>query len=268
VWGSAPFQSVYQPAPGMLRSFPLTPEWYLVAAVLVFLTALTGLWNPLVLSLPILVVGTGVPIFWAARNAFRASVRLHSRSASYRLGFMALTTILHLLQPLARLWGRVGRGIRPWLRKPLRLAWPTSRTRFLWNERWQAPEEILESVHKSLIGNELVVSKGGAFDRWDLEMRVGVIGSARVRMAVEEHGQGKQLVRFRSWPRWSPVGILLVAIFALLAGAAAIDQSMRAGVVLATLSGLVALRGLVESAAACGHWLHFLDRHPKGISKR
>ena len=37
VWGSAPFQSLYQPAAGTLLSLPLMPEWYLLILLLAFL---------------------------------------------------------------------------------------------------------------------------------------------------------------------------------------------------------------------------------------
>src|SRR5688500_4818535 len=47
IWGTAPFQSVYQPAAGALASLPLMPEWYLVVAALASLTALGLFWPPL-----------------------------------------------------------------------------------------------------------------------------------------------------------------------------------------------------------------------------
>ena len=30
--------------------------------------------------------------------------------------------------------------------------------------------------------------QGGDYDRWDLEIRGGLLGSLRTRMAIEEHG--------------------------------------------------------------------------------
>ncbi|HYN87715.1 MAG TPA: glycosyltransferase, partial [Ardenticatenaceae bacterium] len=45
IWGSAPFQSVYEPASGGLWSFVMMPEWYLVIAALAALSALGLLWS-------------------------------------------------------------------------------------------------------------------------------------------------------------------------------------------------------------------------------
>jgi O-antigen biosynthesis protein len=49
----------------------------------------------------------------------------------------------------------------------------------------------------------MAVVRGGEFDRWDIHVRVGPLAAARVHVAVEEHGQGRQLVRVRVRPRWS-----------------------------------------------------------------
>src|SRR5205823_1435574 len=46
-WGSAPFQSLCQPAPSLWQSLPLTPEWCLVILLLAVLSALGLLWGPL-----------------------------------------------------------------------------------------------------------------------------------------------------------------------------------------------------------------------------
>ena len=64
-------------------------------------------------------------------------------------------------------------------------------------------------------------------------------------MAIEEHGAGKQLVRFRVTP-WIPTVVLIpIASLVLLASAAALDHAWFAAAVLAvsaaTLSAHVAL---------------------------
>src|SRR3954465_13339684 len=45
-WGSALFQSLYEPAAGLLGCLPLIPEWSLVLAALAGLTAAGALWAP------------------------------------------------------------------------------------------------------------------------------------------------------------------------------------------------------------------------------
>jgi len=46
-WGTALFQSVYEPAPGSFSSLPLMPEWYFLLALLGGLSALGLSWSPL-----------------------------------------------------------------------------------------------------------------------------------------------------------------------------------------------------------------------------
>ena len=68
-----------------------------------------------------------------------------------------------------------------------------------------------------------VVLHGGAYDAWDLEVRSGLCGSARLLMAVEDTGSGTQLVRVRHWPHCHPLvplGLLLVAGLALVSALA------------------------------------------------
>lgn len=254
VWGSGLFQSIYQPAPNLLRSFPLTPEWYMVGAALVVLTLMAGLWRPLYLSLPVLLLGTGVPVTWALRNALVHSFRYDRSRRPRRWLMIAVTAFLHLLQPMARLRGRLGRGIRPWLRGRLRLTLPRWRTDRLWSESWHPHQDYLRQAEGALREQGLMVRRGGDFDRWDLEARVGVIGAVRIRCGVEEHGQGRQMVLLRSWPRFSAAGLALVGIFAGLAGIAAFDDSLEASMVLGGAAFLTGFRAWIESAAAAGSW--------------
>lgn len=61
-----------------------------------------------------------------------------------------------------------------------------------------------------------VAPREGDCDRWDLEARGGLLGAAHLRMAIEEHGAGKQ-VRFRVCSRCSTPGGVLALLFAKLA---------------------------------------------------
>src|SRR5207247_1896737 len=71
------------------------------------------------------------------------------------------------------------------------------------------------------------VRLGGDYDRWDLEVSGGPLASARLLMAVEDHGGGSQFVRFRWRPHGSRGGVLLTALFAALPRRA---PAARAGV--------------------------------------
>src|SRR5205814_1221733 len=101
-----------------------------------------------------------------------------------------------------------------------------------WSEQWQDPIARLQSFEADLRSLDICVRRGGDYDRWDLEVRGGIFGTARTQMAIEEHGAGKQLVRFRSWPVCSSGGLMLLFLFALLSSGAALDRAWLASVLL------------------------------------
>src|SRR5439155_8644132 len=100
----------------------------------------------------------------------------------------------------------------------------------------------------------------GDFDRWDLGIRAGLRGAARLMMACEDHRAIRQLVRFRTWPRLSLTALGVVVIGAVLSLGALFDGAWTAGVVLGVASLLVALRGAFEFGAAIGVVAHAVDR--------
>ena len=95
-----------------------------------------------------------------------------------------------------------------------------------------------------------VLVLGGEYDRWDLEARGGTLGAARLFMAVEEHGTGKQLFRFRSWPRFSLEGVIAIVVFTGLSIGAAWEQYWLAYDILALVTLLLVGRTLFECAGA------------------
>ncbi|HEX3370200.1 MAG TPA: hypothetical protein VHS56_11540, partial [Candidatus Cybelea sp.] len=95
-----------------------------------------------------------------------------------------------------------------------------------------------------------VTARGGDYDSWDIEVRGGALGSARLRALVEEHGAGKQLARVRSWPRWAPVALATSVLFCALALAAGFGHAWAASAVLGFVGIGVAARAALESASA------------------
>jgi glycosyltransferase involved in cell wall biosynthesis len=258
-WGTGLFQSVYQRAPGAFSTLPLVPEWYLVIIALFGLSALGALWTPLLLALPLLALAGGTLLFESALGAARASFRSASRSRWRTFRLRVLTTFLHMLQPLARLGGRLRYGLAPWRRRSVpAAALPRPRTSNIWSEDWQSPDQRLAAIDERLREDSCAVLHGSEYDRWDLEVRGGMLGVARLRLAVEEHGAGRQLVRLRSWPRYSRVGIALTAIFGVLAAGAALDGAPVAGAILGVVALLLAVSALKDCAAATGALLYAL----------
>lgn len=251
VWGTAAYQSLYQPGPSMLWSLPVMPEWYLVIAALACLSALGALWTPLFLTVPLLTIAVGAPVVQAILSAARADFRSVPGSRANRLKLRGLTALLHLLQPLARLSGRLRSDLTPWRRRGgLDLALPKPRTFTIWSERWHSPTERLHWIEAALRAAGASVFRGGDYDDWDLEVRNGTFGAVRTRMAIEEHGAGRQLVRLRSWPSFSTGVVMLVLILLGVSTGAASDHAWVASTAIAMGGLMLSLRAFQDCAAA------------------
>ncbi|HLB27512.1 MAG TPA: glycosyltransferase [Dehalococcoidia bacterium] len=247
-WGASLFQSMYQPAPGAILTLPLMPEWYLVVAVLAGLCALGALWTPLLLALPALVAAVAVPLLQASLSASRTR---SPGGEPLPARLKALVALLHLLQPLARLRGRIRFGLTPWRRRGrAAVSLPRARRVSLWSEEWRPQTEWVRSLENVLQGSGEAVLRGGDFDRWDLEVRGGIAGSARLFAAVEEHGAGKQLARFRIWPRWPWGGALLCGLLAGVSTGAAFDGAWAVALVLAAAAAVLAVRMVWDAGSA------------------
>jgi GT2 family glycosyltransferase len=184
-WGSGLFQSVYQPAPDMLWSLPLMPDWYVVLAALTVLSLSGIVWPPFLLALPLLVGAASLSVGQALFNAHQSASAYAARPWHGRLARYLLTALLYLLQPLARLAGRINLGLTPWRqRRTPRLALPLPRHTATWSEAWHPPIAWLESLEQVLCSEGAYVLRGGEFDRWDLEVRSGLLGAARTRMVI------------------------------------------------------------------------------------
>src|SRR2546422_774734 len=81
-------------------------------------------------------------------------------------------------------------------------------------EIWLSPTQWLKAVEQRVRVAGGTVLRGGDFDPWDLEIPGGIFGSSRLQMAVEEHGAGRQLVRFRCRPRQAPFALALLTLLA------------------------------------------------------
>jgi hypothetical protein len=79
-------------------------------------------------------------------------------------------------------------------------------------------------------------------------------------MAVEDHGAGTQLVRFRLWPRVSLLILFLPLLVALLAIVAAMGQVWPAAVILGLAAVLLAARIFADCAAAMASFLTALEQ--------
>ncbi len=261
-WGSAPFQSLADPAPMGLTALASTPEWYVIVLALLALSVLGELFTPLLFALPLLAMAVGLPVLQACASARRAWFPSAPRASRLRkLSMRCLTAFLCLFQPLARLRGRVGEGLTPWrLRGVVGLALPKPRVFKLWTERYQAQDARLRALDEALRAIGGVVRRGGSYDAWDLEVRGGMLGAGRLVMAVEEHGGGRQLVRLRAWPISSPGGLVLSFGLSILSCVAAAGGVGIVSLMLGAAALVFIARTIIECASAMGTTLAALAR--------
>jgi hypothetical protein len=105
---------------------------------------------------------------------------------------------------------------------------------------------------------------GNPYELWDLEIQSGAFAATRIQALVEEHGWGKQYVRFRCRQRYSTETLLVIGCFGLLAAAAAYDEDWAAAFILGSLS-LTLLLLLVRAAAgsaAAARTVVTVESHP------
>jgi GT2 family glycosyltransferase len=249
-WGSGLFQSVYD-SPSAMQGILGGPEGLILLAALAAVSAFGVLWPPLFLALaPVLFVGCWI-FAGAVANGWRAHPMTPGSSRLETLRKRDLTTLLFLLQPAARLTGRLRNGLSPWRRRaPARPSLPRPRTIAIWSERWLTPQEWVEQLEGSLAARGGLVRSGGPFDRWDLDLRAGALGGVRLRTVVEEHGHGRQLLRVRIWPRATLAGETLAGGLVVLAGLAVLQHRPGPAIALGAVIALIVAVALEGTATA------------------
>jgi GT2 family glycosyltransferase len=265
VWGSAPFKSIYEPANGLIESLPLMPEWYLITAILAALCLMGVFWQPLFWFLPFLFATIAVPFAQAILSGFRAHFVTDaavpiSRAKKLKLRF--LTAFLHLIQPLARLKGRLRHGLTPWRRRGADyFVFPSGKILSYWCENWRDSAERLTDLETELKATGAIARRNGDFEEhWDLFVRGGMFGGAKTLILSEEHGQGRQMVRWRVSPHVSPLSLAVVGGSFLLMILALLDEEQSVGIALALLALIVFLRIVVETGCAKATLLYCIER--------
>jgi GT2 family glycosyltransferase len=260
-WGAGLFQSIYEPAPGALSNLLRAPEVLLLIGALGTISVLGMLWAPLLLALPLFVAGIGTLVWRATASGWRANRAIQARSRLETLQRRAVTAMLFLLQPAARLAGRLRNGLTPWRRR-LRpgVAWPHPRTIEIWSESWADPQARVQALQDALAAEGGFVRSGGPFDRWDLDLRAGPLGGVKIRTAVEEHGSGRQLMRAKIWPRASAWGLIALAVPALFMVLALLDGQVGMAATIGAAIALIVVLGIEGTGTAMALAVDQLER--------
>jgi GT2 family glycosyltransferase len=210
LWGSAGFQTVYQPAGGGPLSFlPRAMEWHLTLIGI----SLLALFAPLLFILAGL--GWAYTAFYCGFISTQAKLDdlLGQSGATGRFQrgrWRLLIALLNFLEPIARDYGRLKGGLTPWRTAVLEET-PVSNPSRWWQQllpfrrkiHWTYEGsielekfDILQALTNKLHARCCAVGWNADFEDWDLKTRRGAFGTAYVRAVVEHHGGPKRKARF------------------------------------------------------------------------
>ena len=253
IWGTAAYQSVYQSAPATLNALPLMPEWHILILVLGLLTWCGLLWPVMFWVLPLLLLAVSVVIIQAGVSAGHAVKLLKKDRRSSLMKYWLLISFLHLLQPVARLYGRLLFGLTPWRKRgsgshSLRMLLLHRPELHYWSEQWKAVEQWLGQLEDILIRSRVRVRRGGNYDQWDLQTNCGLFSAARGLLTIEEHGGGKQMLKFKYWAKYSTGGIVVSLLFAGFSFLALVKAQFGVFILLGTIAAVLIGKLIMDTA--------------------
>jgi GT2 family glycosyltransferase len=250
VFGRGLFQTLYQPPASLGSYIPLTLEWNLVSVALIACAFFFGDYFWLGLA-PLCLTFTRC--LTSARKA-RVDARFSGPRAT------CLVTLLIFLGPLVRALERYRWRIRRFQEvkpvvpngavQPPRVSW-LERAFYLayWNENGQEKESLLHGVMESLLPRKYLIAVDQGWSHWDLEICQGPWAKAQVRVATENHGGTKRLLRVRCAIRLSRVSIACFCAYVVTATLAAL-------LVLPTIAAVAVIIGLVHGGAILHQKFH------------
>jgi GT2 family glycosyltransferase len=236
---------------GFLATLPLMPEWFILIAVLATLTLLGLNWQPLLWTAPILLLACVALLAQAALSAAKAEFPTPATSALDHSRRLFVTGMLHLLQPIARLKGRLEHGLTPWrARARVSPTWRLTATRNLRSSVTLSPRAWRERIAGLAGEDQMVVREGEDRDDWDLEVSGGLLGSARMLLAIDDDQTGGQALRVRSWMRVPRAGFIASCVGIVLAAMAAQQGAWPAAVAISIAIVALGTGMLSHSGAA------------------
>ena len=251
IWGNAPFQSIYDSPSSSHLALLQMPEWYLLSAALL-LVAISGIvWTPMLYLWPIALLVIFLPMTHIIYNVATITGKNRTGSRSENLFFKFTTIYFHIFQPLARLLGRLKYDLTPWRNYGKgNYAVPVTEKLNVWCNNWIAPEVRLENIESNLRSENACIERGGIYDRWDLLVKGGSLGSVKILMAAEDHEGGKQFLRFRFVPKFSLTAIFLLSFQAVLLTIALINNAGTPAMVFACIFLILFIRVLEDFGRA------------------
>jgi O-antigen biosynthesis protein len=273
-WGTAAFPSVYNIGASGVSYLPASAGWMVLSLVLLAAGALLDRWFADIATAALTLGAAGVAASMARAAQFAITAEFPAATFPQRL----LVGWLHLVQPLARLRGRVrGRFAAPSdltasaaattvkalpaIGRALALTAGVRLERRFWTESWTSLPSLLEQLVTALRhqrgAGRVDVDEGWA-ERWDVALPIGGFARLEARGLVEEHARGACLVRTSTRVRPTAVGCAgLAGLAAAVAGAMLLERAgNNAGslalVVICALTLFWALRRIVFASARMG----------------
>ena len=241
VWGTAAFPSVYSAHIPSMTYVPHLMEWQ-IGAVLLACAALASAWfgeSALAVVAGLAgIAGLAITTAKCVGYGWRTDVRgLPAigpfRARASRVLYRTTIACLHLMQPIARGWGRLrgklwppdigarraatgtrGRGAVERLEtgRAIRLMCRGQDRMELWSERWVDRADLLTRITRGL-ETRAVGRAIDAHDTWqqerDLAVATGRWGWLDLRTLLEEHEEGRCLFRIGARHRLAPFGTMV-----------------------------------------------------------
>ncbi len=263
VWGTAAFPSIYRVRSDRVRAVAHSAAWLLTSLVLLLCGTVLAVSNGFTL-LTAFTLAAGAALLGAA-GALSLASALHGdvSGLQHRVRARLVLMLLHILQPLARAFGRFrGRftGAAPVpaaapAAGSLRSWWPERRRALLlatgsvvkdeyWAERCVAVEQVLAEVVAHTRRAEpdgVEVEDGWVHDR-DLSVRAGPLAWLDLRALIEDHseqGRPASLLRVAARFRLTVTGGVAAVALAAVSVAAATLQSRWPWTAAAALCGVL-----------------------------
>jgi len=261
--GQGLFQAVYARPASIWWHLPATFEWNLFAAALLF-AALLGRGGVLVAAVPLL-----VSLAAATVTALRAPL-------DARLGAQGrvLLAVLSYLGPLTRSLARTNARVTGAGRsepKPASLSGVVpevslARAELLsayWSEEGVSKEVLLGEVERVLAGAPYRLAYDAGWNAWDVELARGPWTTARIEVAVENHGGSRRLLRVRAALPAARIATLVGVLCAAVALVASASFGSSGAMRLVRASAWIGAAGAATIALwnmrLAARWTRFLD---------